>query len=275
MRCEQVRDQLADLVIGDAAPRDDAAVREHLQACAACRREAAALTRLWEGLEAIPAPPPDSAAMRARFTAMLDGYEHGRDGASAAARWDRVNTWLARWWPAQPLAQLAGAVALVALGAIAGRATRPAAPPPPDQMAALRTELREMRQMVMLSLMQQQSASDRLKGVSWSEQLEEPGSEVVNALLDALLHDPHVNVRLAAVEALGRFADQQRVRQGAIDALGAASPPLVQIALIDFVVGVQEKASIDTLKKLASDPALHETVRDRARWGLERLGVRS
>jgi HEAT repeat protein len=132
-----------------------------------------------------------------------------------------------------------------------------------------------MRQMVSLSLMQQQSASDRLKGVTWSSRLEEPGREVVSALLDTLLHDPNVNVRLAAIDALARFADEQRVRQGAIDALQTTSSPMVQVALIDFVVGVREQNSVETLKRMAADPGLNETVRARASQGLDRLGATS
>jgi hypothetical protein len=73
--------------------------------------------------------------------------------------------------------------------------------------------MRQLREMVSLSLMQQQSASDRLKGVSWTGQLDRPSGEVVAALLDALMHDPNVNVRLATIDALERFASREDVRR--------------------------------------------------------------
>jgi len=273
MRCEQVRERLTDLLTGEEGG-DLEALRQHLVDCAGCRSEADALRQVWSDLAAVAAPEPDSTAMRERFASMLDGYAQGRDSASAA-RWDRMNGWLSTLWPRQPLAQLAGAAALLLIGLAAGRATRPDATPPADEMATLRTELRETRQLVTLSLLQQQSASDRLRGVSWSGRLEEPGGEVVSALLDALLHDPNVNVRLASIDALARFADQQSVRQGAIEALQSATSPLVQIALIDFVVRAQEKTSVETLQRLAADPALNEAVRSRVSWGLTQLGGRS
>ena len=283
MECEQVRQQLADLLISGAWASADPGVREHLEDCAACREEAASLEQVWSGLARIPAAAPNSPAMRARFASMLEGYEHGRDGVHASdlaraksrARWDRMNDSLSRWWPRQPLVQLAAAAALLVLGVAVGRAGRPAAAPAPDEIASVRNELREMRQMVTLTLMQQQSASDRLKGVSWSSTLERPGNEVVSALLDTLLHDPAVNVRLASIDALARFADEQQVRQGAVDALQVASSPMVQIALIDFVVGLRETRSIDTLRKLAADPSLNEMVRARASQGLNRFGAKS
>jgi hypothetical protein len=283
MECEQIHQRLADSLTLGAEHADDPEVRDHLEHCVACREEAAALERIWAGLDRIPSPSPDSAAMRARFASMLEGYEHGRDGAHASdlagapsrARRDRVNAWLARWWPRQPLVQLAAAAALLVLGIAAGRAGRAPAEQPAEDLASLRGELREMRQMLGLSLMQQQSASDRLRGVTWSSRLEEPGREVVSALLDTLLHDPNVNVRLAAIDALARFADEQHVRQGAIDALRTADSPIVQVALIDFVVGVREQSSVETLKRLAADPGLHDTVRTRASQGLTRLGAKS
>jgi hypothetical protein len=276
MECEQIQQRLADLLTSGADHADDPAVREHLARCAACRQEAASLEQVWSGLDRIPAPAADSMALRARFASMLEGYEHGRDGANASARWDRMNGWLSRWWPRQPVVQLAAAAALLALGVVAGRAGRPVPAPAPDEIASVRSELREMRQMVTLTLMQQQSASDRLKGVTWSSTLEQPGNEVVSALLDTLLHDPNVNVRLASIDALARFAGEQQVRKGAVDALlQSAGSPMVQIALIDFVVGVRETSSIETLKKLAADPSLNEMVRARASRGLDRFGAKS
>ena len=128
-----------------------------------------------------------------------------------------------------------------------------------------------MRQMVALSLLQQQSASERLKGVSWSNQLDQPGAEVLSALLDTLMHDPNVNVRLAAIDALKKFGDRQTVRRGVLQALEEQDSPLVQIALIDLVVEIQAKESLDTLRKLTTNTALHEAVRKRAEWGIEQL----
>ena len=129
-----------------------------------------------------------------------------------------------------------------------------------------------MRQMVTLSLMQQQSASERLKGVTWINEIDQPGSEVVTALLDALMHDPNVNVRLASIDALKRFGERDVVRQGALEAFPRQTSPLVQIALIDFVIEVNGRDSAGTLRRLSEDPMLDEAVRARAAWGLQQLG---
>jgi hypothetical protein len=206
--------------------------------------------------------------MRARFASMLGGYEQGREGAAASR-----SGWVVRWWR-QPLVQLAAAAVLLALGVTVGRATRPA--PAADEMASVRSELREMRQMVTLTLMQQQSASDRIKGVNWSSTLERPGNEVVSALLDTLLHEIRTSTYGSprSMRSPGSPASS-RCGRGRSTRCGRRAAPMVQIALIDFVVGVKDTGSIDTLKKLVADPSLNETVRRRAAQGLDRLGAKS
>lgn len=141
----------------------------------------------------------------------------------------------------------------------------------PSSLAELRGELREMREMLTLSLMQQQSATERLRGVSGSAQIDQPGNEIVGALLDTLMHDPNVNVRLACVDALRRFSGQDQVRRATIQALGESSFPLVQIALIDYIVEIKDKQAVDALRRLSEDSMSNEAVRGRAVWGLRQL----
>jgi hypothetical protein len=168
--------------------------------------------------------------------------------------------------------QFAAAAALVVLGVMMGRQWAPAAAPDP-QLAALRDELRDMREMVAVSLMQQQSATERLKGVSWSNQIDQPGMTLTSALLEALMHDTNVNVRVSAIDALKRFAEREDVRLGALEALPRQTSPIVQVALIDFVVETNGREAADALRRIAHDPMANETVRMRARQGLQQLGI--
>ena len=145
------------------------------------------------------------------------------------------------------------------------------AAPESADLQVLRTEVTDLRQMVSLSLLQQQSASERLKGVSWASQLESGDDTVVSALLEALSNDPNVNVRLASVDALKRFAMQDAVRSGAVTAIERQTSPLVQIALIDFVVEAGLPNAGTTLRRLAGNDMVHEAVRARAEQGLRQV----
>lgn len=265
MECEAVRAHLADHL--ESAPSTvDAEVEAHLRTCRACALELDGLRETWSLLGAVQPDRPDSAAMRARLDAGIAEYRTG-ESEGPAGRMQR-QPFRRTWFP--PVVQLALAAATLVLGVLLGRLTT--APPRTDpQIAALREEVRDMRQMVTLSLMQQESASDRLKGVTWTGRLEQPGGEVIAALLDALAHDPDANVRLAAVDALRRFGDRERVRSGAVDALSRQTSPLVQIALIDFLVESSGRESAPAFRRLSQDPVIDPTVRERATWALQQV----
>ena len=262
MRCEEIHAHLADHLAGMLATGVSSEVAEHLRTCRACALEADDLGETWRMLDTVPGDRPDSAAMRARFDAALDGYQHGLRVESARPdRSARMRTYLL---------QFAAAAAVLVVGFGIGRQTAPPVVDP--QLAMLREELRDMRRMVTLSLLRQQSASERLKGVSFTTRIEQPGNDVMLALLDALMHDPNVNVRLATIDALKRFAASENVRRGVIEALARQTSPIVQIALIDFVVETNGRGAADTLRGLAGDPMLDQAVRARATRALQQIG---
>src|SRR5687767_13705535 len=130
MRCEDLRDQLLDMTRADLITTDPQ-LRAHLETCAACRREVEQASRAWSLLAAIPEPEPDSSAMRARFAASLP------------ARRPRMAGWV------MPALSAAALVLAVAGGVLVGRQL-----PSGDtnEVAAIRQELREVREMLTLSL---------------------------------------------------------------------------------------------------------------------------
>jgi hypothetical protein len=277
MQCNEAESHFTDYVNESLAEPVWSQVQQHLASCAACADDFEALQGIWTSLASIPGDQPESGAMRARFDVMLDAYRQGMDHRQSSQWWTRANQWFAKWWPQQPVMQFGLTMALLAVGVALGHQYRPAAVPtePTTTQAAefnqMRAELHDMRQMVAISLLQQQSASERLKGVTWSNQIDQPNTEVLNQLLDTLMHDTNVNVRLAAVDALKKFGQSQIVRKGVLQALAKQDAPMVQVALIDYVVDTQDKDSIGTLKQLAQSNSVNQTVRQRAEWGLEQL----
>lgn len=128
-----------------------------------------------------------------------------------------------------------------------------------------------MRQLVALSLLQQQSASERLRGVSWAYRVEPSDSEVLTALLDAVNRDPNINVRLAAVDALHAFAANSLAGQRVLESLENQTAPIVQVAIIDLLVDLKEGKAGPELRKLEENASIDNGVRQRAQWALERL----
>jgi len=299
MQCEQLKERLADYWAGTLSQADRHAVEAHVAACEPCRIEAAELGETWRALGAIADEEP-SPALEARFHAMLDAWRDGERAAaastiaaSAAGTAGAINVLpmkpvsrralpgefaqavqerRASFW--RPALQMAAAVLLLVGGFAAGRTWPNAAHDQArNEVSELRGELRGMREMVAMTLLQQDSAIGRLQGVSWSHQLERPSEQVLSTLLDTLRHDPNFNVRLASIDALRAFATQDRVRTGLVEVLGSkgTTSPMVQIALIDALTDLRERRSVDALRTLADDQKQIEAVRQRARRGIQQL----
>jgi hypothetical protein len=266
MTCDDLCQALPEYWAGALSPAARAGVEAHLERCAACRAEAESLGVLWQQLGTVRDETP-SPQVQVRFDAMLAAWREGTAAGRVLAFPARQALRASAWAPAF---LTAAAILLLATGVTVGRLW-------PDrqhanELSALRDELRNMRQVVALSLLQQQSASERLRGVTWSHQLEQPGEEVIDALLDTLRHDGNVNVRLAAIDALRQFTRTPHVRDGLLEAVGRQDSPLVQIELIDLFVELRDRGSRDALRALAEDDRVNGAVRERARWGLTQIG---
>jgi hypothetical protein len=283
MRCEDISAKFVDYLAGGLGRPERHEFEGHLALCPVCRAEIDSLSQTWERLADIPAIRPDSPAMRARLDILLDDRACEASRIDASARVEsgqptgtriarsvsaRISSWLQGHIFLRPLLQGCAALLLLVIGIQLGWEMRPSGS---REVRELSQEVRHLRQLVTLSLMQQQSASERLKGVSWSNQLDRPGNEVVAALIDTLMHDANVNVRLASIDALKRFAERDVVRSAAVRALDTQSSPLVQMALIDFVVETQDRGALDTLRRLSRDNTVNAAVRTRAAWGIDHL----
>ena len=102
----------------------------------------------------------------------------------------------------------------------------------------------------MLSMLEKESATQRLKAVSLTSDMDQVSEKVTNALFATLNNDENVNVRLAALEALTSFSKESTVRAKLIGSIATQDSPLVQMALAELMVSIQEKKSVDALKQL-------------------------
>jgi hypothetical protein len=176
-------------------------------------------------------------------------------------------------FPVPPVWQVALAASLLIGGVFLGRygaAIQPSAAAP--EVAQLKGEVESLRQLVALSMLQQQSPSARLRGVSYSEAMTQPDRQVEEALLYAVNHDSNVNVRLSAVDALQKFATPDVIR-AMVDAIPVQDSPLVQIALLDMLVQLNASSARPELTKLSQNAQVDEVVRQRAVWALQKLAA--
>ena len=139
------------------------------------------------------------------------------------------------------------------------------------ELAKVKQEMEATKQMMLAMVNNDQSASQRISGVSVAYKLEKADDEIVKVLVKTMHEDPNTNVRLAALEALGKFQSEPEVRQALIQSLSVQKDPMVQIALIQLLVTMKEKGVVKDLERLTKDKTIMKAVKDEAYSGILKL----
>ncbi len=248
MTCNQARQEMVSRVEGQIEP----GLEVHLAGCAECRGEWENFGFLWKQMGAL-----DDCEVRpevtARFHDALHAYEQGMQSRSSAGP----------PWPWSPAFQIALSAACLCIGIFLGLKLNSSR----SDLGELKREMSGMRQLVVLSLLQQQSASERLRGVTWANRTEANDMEVLSALLRTVNSDTNENVRLAAIDALRNFSSSPVARHGMVQSLAKQSSPLVQIALIDLLTDLitdgREPEAKAQLQTMLTRPGLDTLVKSR------------
>jgi hypothetical protein len=218
-------------------------------------------------LNTIPEKEP-SEKMKTNFYEKLEEYKTSISHKESYT-FRLKNIWEELWQPVL-VKKLAYAVAIFVFGCLAGY-WYTSEMKYKTQVNTMISEMQDMQKVMMLTLLQQPSPTDRLKAISISSQISSADDKVIEALLNTLNNDPNVNVRLMAVEALYNFASYPKVRIGLIKSISKQESPIVQVTLADVMVLLQEKGSVDELKKLLEKNNLNESVENKLRNSIESL----
>ncbi|MDZ4706948.1 MAG: HEAT repeat domain-containing protein [Saprospiraceae bacterium] len=162
------------------------------------------------------------------------------------------------------------AAAAMITGLIIGVVVRPGSAPKQD-VALLRSEMVSLKETMLLTLLEKETVTDRLRAVSYSYDLD-PGSQtVIEALFATLNEDNNINVRLAAVEALQRYGTESWVRIQLVKSITLQESPLVQVALAECMVALKEKSSIQEFQKLINAEETPEAVKSKLKGCIQQI----
>jgi hypothetical protein len=139
------------------------------------------------------------------------------------------------------------------------------------EVSQLTQEVSELKEMMMLSLLEKESATQRLKAVGLTADMEQVSQKVANALFATLNQDENVNVRLAALDALKSYSNDSAVRSKLIESISIQDSPMVQLALAELMVSIQERKSVEALKQVLKRDKTTEEVKTKISKSIEVL----
>lgn len=293
MNCKEIQAKLIDWLDGSLDADTAAAIAEHVAACQECSREAKELKELLATMKDSPLEVPP-AVLRESFDTMLQSElnmlttaniiqefpaegqeEKGKSGHGSLSGQGSLSGRpgkIIRLPFAAPVWRVAAAIILLAGGIGIGMAlkSRPAPEVSTNEtLVALRQEVKEMKEEVMLNMIDDESASQRIKAVSYSEDMPSPNQQVIDVLVNTLNRDKNVNVRLAALYSLQRFSDRRSVRDSLVNSLRMQTEPIIQVVLINLLAEKRDTRAIKPIQDIMTDKKTLKEVKDAAQRSLK------
>ncbi len=281
MNEERYQILMTEYLNGDITPEHEAELKAYLEQKEEGKSELFELKILNDQLGQVPIPEP-SEQISVNFYAMLE--EH-KQAEKTSLKWSNR---LKNWWASLNYKRLAYNLSYGLIGILIGglgmyllqgtgskdNKNVVITKKNDEQWADVKKQLARLEaanKEVMLTLIKEKSASERLRAVNLTSNLSDVDSRIIDALLTTLNTDSNVNVRLTTVEALSQFTKHPKVRTGLIKAIAQQDSPLVQIALVDIMIDLQEKRSVKALQDLLKKQDLNEAVKGRVKQGIQVL----
>lgn len=265
MECKKIKNLLIDFVDKKLDKEQTDLVKVHLKSCKPCANELEELLVLMTDLNNIKDEKPP-AKLRTDFLQMVESEKLKQTTTKApnvqkqyAASFRRIN----------PFLQIAAGFTILISGVIIGLIAKN--PGSSDQIANLQSEITGLKQMVILSKLDQQSPTTRIQAVSYMSEIQDVDPEITAALVRTMNTDDNINVRMAAITALSRYTDNDMVRNSLIESLAIQDDPFIQITLINMMIQLNEKRASNYLEQIIKSEHTNKTVKTMANKGLNIL----
>jgi len=241
MKNKHVDELIPDYLDGSLKGEDLRKMEQHLAECPLCQKELEEMKLLFSAFREDQIEVP-SERLKAQFEKVLETEKSNRGQVIQLQPRRKGNNW------SNTFLKVAASIALLVASFQMGSVFQQRKAN--KDIALLQEETLQMKQTAMLSLMENQSASKRIQGVSYIEEFESPDEAIIKALGNRLLYDENDNVRMSAFDALAKFTSSESVKNILIEALEKEKNPSIQVAIIQALVQIQEKKAVKPMQKL-------------------------
>ena len=205
-----------------------------------------------------------SSAMDMKFYSMLNAEEQKQNKVPLLKK-------IMNLFQAKFTKQLAYTLAILTIGFFVGNTFNGNEASTLQTINVAQNETEDVRSQLVLTLLDQPSANKRLQAVNEVNKLSSVTKTITNALFSTLNSDTNVNVRLSAIEALANYTDISEVREGLIASIIHQKSPMVQIALADLMVKLQEKKAVKSFKKLIKEKNVNESAKQKMEESIQQI----
>lgn len=262
MNCREVKEIMIDYQEVQLNQVVKGFVDDHLKICPDCSQSFQEIEQLFEKMRQYTPELPDQST-EASFLHLLEVEK------LKAKRLKSTDLRVLGFKPSL-IIQIAAAIALILIGFGVGNFNTKHAMN--NKLAVLEQENFKMNKLVAFSLMENESASKRLQAVNYAQAIAEQDLEILQVLIEKMQNDKHVNVRLAAANALVQFADKALVVDALIGTLETEKNANMQIELIQILVSIQEKRAIPLMQDLLKKEEVPAYVKEQINSELEQIG---
>lgn len=255
MKRQNLNEKLLDLVQNNLTEKEAEAIITALEKSGMGREEIESFRSLYRMMDDSSTPQPSS-RMDKRFYAMLE-----EEKRKAILGEPEIKVHKSLFYTLlSPGIKVAAGIALFLLGwftqswigqSSAGN----------EQLANLSGEVKELKETLVLTMMQQSSTVERIKAVNMVGEFEKADNQIIENLIKILNTDSNDNVRLLALEALVKYSSADTVREALIASITNQTSPMVQLRLADIMLMLNEKRAVPGFRKILQNASLNYSVR--------------
>lgn len=259
MKCEKIQEQLVDYIENLVSEKERIFISEHLASCQSCQQELNEMQQFLDVLAKDTMQQP-SENLRANFEQLIK--EEEQQNTPKVVKLEPIFSY-------KTFLKYAAGIALLISAFMLGKQQN--ANSTNTNQVATKEIIQSQEEKQLLAMLEDDSASKRIKALDKVQQFENTDTKIIQALIDRLFFDENTNVRLAAAEALSKFSSLEMVRSSLIKALEAEQNPSIQIELIQILAKIQEKRAIKPMQKLLKNEEIPTYVKQQLESNIAQL----
>lgn len=263
MNCTYIQDLLVEFHENTLNKEQTSEVESHLTSCAQCRHEYELTKQFLSAMNNVEDEQPSS-NLKQNFNQLLETEKEIQSKDALHIEHKRQNSYQF----GEFLKYAAAILIIFGIGFLLGKNLGPS-DNQSMEIAQLQSDLHSMKQNLTLATLQQPTSSQRLKAVNILEKQGHGNDKVLSALVQTLQSDANVNVRMAAANALTKYANDPLVRNAYLEALKNQKEPSIQITLINILVDIKENRAKTLLEEILNEDNNLPVVKELATQGVK------